>query len=64
MVKGYDHVVDGNLALDNVAGYEDAASLLVIHILRQETDIHNADTQVSNNLATKADGGINMQMEM
>ena len=63
MVKGDDHTVDGNLALDNVVGYEDAASLLVIHILRQETDIHNANTLVTNNLATKADGGINMQME-
>jgi len=63
MVKGDDHIVDGNLAIDNVAGYEDAASLLVIHILRQETDIHNANTLVTNNLATKADGGINMQME-
>ena len=63
MVKGDEHTVDGNLALDNVEGYEDAASLLVIHILRQEADIHNADSEVTNNLATNADGGINMQME-
>ena len=54
MVKGDEHIVDGNLALDN---------LLVIHILRQEADIHNVKTEVTNNLAKIADGGINMQME-
>ena len=62
MVKGNDHTVDGNLALENVQGNADAASLLVIHYLRTETDLHNKNTKVWNNAAVKADGGINMHM--
>merc|ERR1712136_601550 len=62
MVKGDDHTVDGNLCLDNTAEASEAASLMVIHILRQELDIHNKRTTITNNAATQADGGINMQV--
>ena len=62
MVKGDDHNVDGNLCLDNTAEASAAASLMVIHILRQELDIHNKRTTITNNAATQADGGINMQV--
>ena len=62
MVKGNNHTVESNLALDNTEGFEHAGSLLVIHILRTENVVQNGHTDVKNNAATIADGGVNMKV--
>ena len=62
MVKGNNHTVESNLALDNTEGFKAAGSLLVIHILRTENVVQNQFTEVKDNAATRADGGVNMQV--
>lgn len=62
MVKGNNHTVESNLALDNTEGFEHAGSLLVIHILRTEDVVQNEYTDVKNNAATIADGGVNQKV--
>ena len=62
MVKGNNHTVESNLALDNTEKFEHAGSLLVIHILRTENVVQNQITAVKNNAATRADGGTNMNV--
>jgi len=62
MVKGNNHTIESNLALDNTEKFEHAGSLLVIHILRTENVVQNQITAVKNNAATRADGGTNMNV--
>ena len=61
-VKGDNHNVTGNLALDGFKYPDDdetIPSLKVVHILREATTVTNANTIVVNNAATRADGGKN-----
>jgi len=59
MVKGDNHTVLNNLALDRHS--EDGkCSLCVIYRLRHDTVIENNNTIVENNGATQADGGNNV----
>ena len=62
MVKGNNHTIESNLALDNTEKFENAGSLLVIHILRTENVVQNQITKVKNNAATRADCGTNMNV--
>ena len=62
LVKGEDHTVIGNLALDNIEDGDHAegnvGSLLVIQQVRYQNFTMNENTFVENNAASQADGGV------
>jgi len=59
MVKGDNHTVVNNLALDRHSD-DGKCSLCVIYILRHDSVIENNNTVVLNNGASQADGGRNV----
>ena len=60
-MKGDNHTIIGNLALDNKEGLgkfrENWGTLLVIHQVRYQNVTMNKNTMVRNNAAIQADGG-------
>ena len=66
LVKGEDHTVIGNLALDNTEdGFHaegNVGSLLVIQQVRYQNFTMNTNTVVKNNAATQADGGVCLKL--
>ena len=59
-MKGDNHTIIGNLALDTFNypnDKKDVPSLKVVHILREATEVTNEYTTVTDNAATRADGG-------
>ena len=56
MAKGDYHNITGNLAIDHQTGGNPI--LTVIHCLRGDPTVHNANTIVENNAAYRADGGV------
>ena len=56
-MKGDYHNITGNMCLLNREETHDAC-LEVIHILRDDPAVHNANTHTENNAAHRADGGV------
>ena len=62
-IKGDYHNITGNLALVNRENTQ-GACFEIIHILRDDPTIQNANSEVENNAAHKADGGADQISEI